>query len=160
MIVLPYACPDAGEDKDMQFGSADRKDRLYEDFIAALDLLDAEQREPDRWEEECLSYALGAMACGMYLVAEVELAAFRRPLAERSPEVIATLAAKPARFTKAMLRHGLDYVQQHYGQPQAADLAIDIGTARHVEHQLPILAEHLGPALLVHIQGHDVAAMV
>src|SRR5258707_153546 len=108
----------------MQSGSIDRKDRLHDDFIAVLDLLDAEQREPDRWEEECLSYALGAMACGMYLVAEVELDAFRRPLAERSAEVIAALAAKPARFTKAMLRHGLDYVQHHYGQLQAADVDV------------------------------------
>ncbi|HTG24843.1 MAG TPA: hypothetical protein VK681_32760 [Reyranella sp.] len=104
----------------MQRDSTDRKDRLHESFTATLNLLDAEHREPDRWEEECLSYALGAMACGMYLVAEVELAAFKRPVAERSPEVIAALAAKPARFTKAMLRHGLDYVQQHYGQPQTA----------------------------------------
>ena len=103
-------------------GSAiERKDRLHDNFVAALNLLDAEHREPDRWEEECLSYALGAMACGMYLVAEVELAAFKRPLAERSPEVLAALAAKPARFTKAMLRHGLDYVQQHYGQRQPVD---------------------------------------
>ena len=102
----------------MQRDSTDRKERLHETFTAALDLLDAEHREPDRWEEECLSYALGAMACGMYLVAEVELAAFKRPVAERSPEVVAALAAKPARFTKAMLRHGLDYVQQRYGQRQ------------------------------------------
>ena len=105
----------------MQRDSIDRKDRLYETFAAALAVLDADHREPDRWEEECLSYALGAMACGMYLVAEVELAAFKRPLAERSPEVLAALAAKPARFTKAMLRHGLDYVQQHYGQRQPVD---------------------------------------
>jgi hypothetical protein len=105
----------------MQRDSTDRKGKLHDTFSAALVLLDAEHREPDRWEEECLSYALGAMACGMYLVAEVELAAFRRPLAERSPEVIAALAEKPARFTKAMLRHGLDYVQQHYGQPQTVD---------------------------------------
>ena len=105
----------------MQRDSTDRKDRLYDTFAAALTVLDAEHREPDRWEEECLSYALGAMACGMYLVAEVELAAFKRPLAERSPEVLAALAAKPARFTKAMLRHGLDYVQQHYGQRQPVD---------------------------------------
>jgi triphosphoribosyl-dephospho-CoA synthetase len=104
--------------------SIDRKDRLQQTFTAALDLLDAEHREPDRWEEECLSYALGAMACGMYLVAEVELAAFRRPLAERSPDVLAALAAKPARFTKAMLRHGLDYVQQRYGQASAVDLDV------------------------------------
>jgi hypothetical protein len=105
----------------MQRATMDRKDRLYDTFTAALALLDAEHREPDRWEEECLAYALGAMACGMYLVAEVELAAFRRPLDERSPEVITTLAAKPARFTKAMLRHGVDYVQQHYGQRQSVD---------------------------------------
>jgi hypothetical protein len=52
----------------------------------------------------------------MYLVAEVELAAFSRPIDERSPDVVAALAAKPARFTKDMLRHGLDYVQQRYGQ--------------------------------------------
>ena len=100
----------------MQPIDVERKNRLHANFIAALDLLDAEHREPDRWEEECLSYALGAMACGMYLVAEVELAAFMRPLDERSPDVIATLAAKPQRFTKAMLRHGLDYVRERYGQ--------------------------------------------
>jgi hypothetical protein len=117
----------------MQGSSIERKDRLHENFIAALDLLDAEQREPDRWEEECLSYALGAMACGMYLVAEVELAAFRRPIGERSPEVIAALAAKPARFTKAMLRHGLDYVQQRYAHPQAVDLEMPpaLAAGRH-----------------------------
>jgi hypothetical protein len=59
------------------------------------------------------------MACGMYLVAEVELAAFSRPIDERSPDVLAALAQKPARFTKDMLRHGLDYVRQRYGQPDA-----------------------------------------
>ena len=91
----------------MQAIDVERKNRLHANFVAALDLLDAEHREPDRWEEECLSYALGAMACGMYLVAEVELAAFSRPIDERSPDVLAALAAKPARFTKDMLRHGL-----------------------------------------------------
>ena len=105
----------------MQAGSIERKDRLHRSFIAALDLLDAEQREPDRWEEECLAYALGAMACRMYLVAEVELEAFRRPVAERSPDALAALAAKPQRFTKAMLRHGLDYVNQRYAQSTSAD---------------------------------------
>jgi hypothetical protein len=110
--------------RGMHGSAIERKDRLHDNFVAALNLLDAEHREPDRWEEECLSYALGAMACGMYLVAEVELAAFMRPVAERSPEVVAALASKPARFTKAMLRHGLDYVQQRYGQPQAVDIAV------------------------------------
>ena len=78
----------------MQAIDVERKNRLHANFIAALDLLDAEHREPDRWEEECLSYALGAMACGMYLVAEVELAAFARPIDERSPDVLAALAAE------------------------------------------------------------------
>lgn len=104
----------------MQPIDVERKSRLHANFAAALDLLDAEHREPDRWEEECLSYALGATACGMYLVAEVELAAFSRPVDERSPDVVAALAAKPARFTKDMLRHGLDYVRQRYGQAHAA----------------------------------------
>jgi hypothetical protein len=107
----------------MQPMDIERKNRLYDNFVAALDLLDSEHREPDRWEEECLSYALGAMACGMFLVAEVELAAFGRPIHERSPDALAALAAKPARFTKDMLRHGLEYVRQRYGQqPASGDL--------------------------------------
>jgi hypothetical protein len=115
----------------MQPMDVERKDRLHDNFIAALDHLDATQREPDRWEEECLSYALGAMACGMYLVAEVELAAFARPVAERSPDVLTALAQKPARFTKDMLRHGLDYVRQRYGQPPAvADLPPVLAASR------------------------------
>ena len=105
----------------MQPMDVERKNRLYDNFIAALDLLDAEHREPDRWEEECLSYALGAMACGMFLVAEVELAAFSRPVHERSPDALAALAAKPARFSRDMLRHGLDYVRQRYNQKHAVD---------------------------------------
>src|SRR5262245_65291625 len=105
----------------MQPMDVERKNRLYDNFIAALDQLDAERREPDRWEEECLSYALGAMACAMFLVAEVELAAFARPIHERSPDVLAALAAKPARFTKDMLRHGLEYVRQRYGQARPGD---------------------------------------
>jgi hypothetical protein len=94
----------------MQRASSEQLERLHQDFTAALDLLDSQGREPDRWEEECLSYALGAMACGLHLAAEVELAAFARPACERSPEEIAVLEKKPSRFTKAMLRHGLDYV--------------------------------------------------
>jgi len=97
-------------EKRMQRSTTDQQDRLHQTFTAALDLLDKENREPDRWEEECLSYALGAMACGLYLAAEVELAAFARPLAERSPGELAALEMKPRRFTKSMLRHGLDYV--------------------------------------------------
>lgn len=113
----------------MPQNSIDRKDRIHGNFIAALDHLDAEHREPDRWEEECLSYALGGLACGMYLVAEVELAAFSRPVSERSPDVVAALEAKPRRFTKTMLRHGLDYVRQRYGRDRSADLELSSALA-------------------------------
>jgi hypothetical protein len=113
--------PVKNQETRMQPMDIERKNRLYDNFVAALDLLDSEHREPDRWEEECLSYALGAMACGMFLVAEVELSAFSRPIRERSPDALAALAAKPARFTKAMLRHGVDYVRQRYDQPHAVD---------------------------------------
>lgn len=105
-------------------GTIDRNDRLHGSFIAALDHLDAEQREPDRWEEECLSYALGALACGLHLVAHVELEAFWRPVEQRSPDVVAALADKPARFTKVMLRAGLDYVRQRYAH---VAVATDVG---------------------------------
>lgn len=105
----------------MQAGASARRDRLHHSFIAALDGLDAEGREPDRWEEECLAYALGAMACGMELVAEVELDAFRRTLGERPPEVVTALEARPRRFTRAMLRQGLDYVRTRYGRQDSAD---------------------------------------
>jgi hypothetical protein len=108
----------------MQSTDIGRKERLHASFIAALDRLDVEGREPDRWEEECLSYALGAMACGMCLVAEVELSAFSRPLTERSPDAVAALAAKPRRFTKDMLRHGLEYVRHRYGEARPADLDV------------------------------------
>ena len=99
----------------MQRSATEQLERLHHDFTAALDLLDRQHREPDRWEEECLSYALGALACGLHLAADVELAAFARPVGERSLEELAVLAKKPSRFTKAMLRHGLDYVLNRQG---------------------------------------------
>jgi hypothetical protein len=100
-----------------------RRERLYANFTTALDLLESAGREPDRWEEECLSYALGALACDMILVAEVELDAFFRPAHERSPAALAALNARPARFTRAMLRHGLDYVRDRRAGPRSpADL--------------------------------------
>ena len=105
----------------MQRHSTEQKTRLHRNFIAALDLLDTLQREPDRWEEECLSYALSAMASGLYLVAEVELEAFGRPIGHRPAELVAALNAKPRRLTKALLRHGFDYVMK---RGENADLAM------------------------------------
>ena len=92
---------------------ASQLETLARRFTAALDLLDTQRREPDRWEVECLTYALGAMGCGLYLAAEVELEAFARPMSERTSEELAELEGKPRRFTKAMLRHGLKHVLNH-----------------------------------------------
>jgi len=96
----------------MQQATTERRKRLHRNFVAALDLLDTLEREPDRWEEECLSYALSALACGLYLVAEVELDAFGRPMSERPQGEVALLETQPQRFTKQMLRHGLRFIQQ------------------------------------------------
>jgi hypothetical protein len=107
--------------------SLEQLHRLARTFTAALDHLDKQGREPDRWEEECLTYALGAMACGLHLAAEVELEAFARPPAERSPEETAQLENKPRRFTKTMLRHGLAHVLNKDADaptPPASHLAV------------------------------------
>jgi len=116
------------EDCAMQHHSIEQKNRLHRTFVGALDLLDTLGREPDRWEEECLSYALGAMACDLYTVAEVELEAFARPIAQRPPLEDLMLNARPQRFTKEMLRHGLDYVLNK-GEGLAADLAVPAAVA-------------------------------
>jgi hypothetical protein len=116
----------------MQRFTPEHQDRLHRMFAAALDLLDKQNREPDRWEEECLSYALGAMACGLYSAAEVELAAFSRPAAERPPEEVAMLENKPSRFTKEMLRHGLDYVLRRNQESQNVAGEMSLPTASHL----------------------------
>ncbi|WP_421996868.1 hypothetical protein [Reyranella sp.] len=121
----------------------DAKAKLCRRFLAALEALDAAGREPDRWEEECLAYALGAMACGMYLVAEVELEAFQRAPSERSPDEVAALIAKPRRFTKDMLRAGLEYTQARFGKAGSASPDIPAAlTAASVDLQssLPVTA--------------------
>jgi hypothetical protein len=105
----------------MQQAATERRKRLHRNFIAALDLLDTLEREPDRWEEECLSYALSALACGLFLVAEVELDAFGRPIAKRPRDEVALLETQPQRFTKQMLRHGLQFIQQ---RDEDGDLAM------------------------------------
>lgn len=110
----------------MQQSGREHQARLHQLFTAALESLDAQEREPDRWEEECLSYALGAMACGLYSAAEVELSAFARPLAERPADEVALLEKKPSRFTKEMLRHGLDYVRQRNHESQTQEMPLPI----------------------------------
>jgi hypothetical protein len=116
------------EEQAMQHHSIEQKNRLHRTFVGALDLLDTLGREPDRWEEECLSYALGAMACDLYSVAEIELEAFARPIAQRPPLDATILNGRSQRFTKEMLRHGLDYVLNK-GEGPATDLAVPAAVA-------------------------------
>jgi hypothetical protein len=146
----------------MQRHSIERKQRLQEKFIAALDLLDEQQREPDRWEEECLSYALSALACGLYLVAEVELEAFSRPVAERLPETVAALNATPRRFSKAMLRRALERVVDCENllaveQQPTADQIEALGRARLFVVEQEIGDEGVGLALPAEGRGLAVA---
>ena len=78
----------------MQRHSIEQKNRLHRSLLAALDLLDTLGREPDRWEEECLSYALSAMTRDLYLVAELELEAFLKEVMQaRGDGRIVELAA-------------------------------------------------------------------
>lgn len=100
--------------------SPEQLHRLARTFTAALDLLDSQFREPDRWEEECLTYALGALACGLYPAAEVELDAFARPVEERTAEELVLLENKPRRFTKEMLRHGIEHVLSRDEETEAS----------------------------------------
>ncbi len=116
----------------MQRSTREHQDRLHQIFTAALDLLDRQNREPDRWEEECLSYALGAMACGLYTAAEVELAAFSRPVADRPHDEVAMLEEKPSRFTREMLRHGLDYVIARNRESKARTEDMSMPIASHL----------------------------
>ena len=62
-----------------------------------------------------------ALACGLYLVAEVELDAFGWPMSERPQDEVALLESQPQRFTKEMLRHGLQFIQQ---RDEDGDLAM------------------------------------
>ena len=80
----------------MPHPSIEQKNRLHRTFIGALDLLDTLGREPDRCEDDCLSSALGAMACALYSVPELELEAFARPIAQRPPLDAAGLNARSA----------------------------------------------------------------
>lgn len=92
--------------------SSESKQRLQEKFIAAFDRLDREDREPDRWEEESLAYALSALANRLLLAADLELEVFSRPPAERSPDTVRALEENPRRFTKNALRRMLELVLQ------------------------------------------------
>jgi hypothetical protein len=132
--------------------SNERKQRLHDKFIATLDHLDKEAREPDRWEEECLFYTLSALASGLYLVAEVELEAFVRPPAERSPEAVAALEARPRRFTKDLMRRVLERLMERgpissFEVLPTADQLEALGRARLFVLEQEVGDERVGLAL-------------
>jgi hypothetical protein len=79
-------------------------------FSAALDILEAAGREPDKWEEEHLAQGIGALACGLYAVAIDEINSFSLAIRQRPPQAIARPDHTPPRFTVAALRRGLDQV--------------------------------------------------
>jgi hypothetical protein len=87
----------------------ERQDALAA-FTAALDILEAAQREPDKWEEEHLAQAIGALVCGLYAVAIDEINSFSQAIRQRPPQAIAGPDHTPPRFTVATLRRGLDQV--------------------------------------------------
>ena len=136
--------------------------RLHHTFITALDLLDQQHREPDRWEEECLSGALSALVCGLHVAAEVELDAFTRPPEQRSRHVVEALERKPRRFTKVVLRRVLDHIMEH-GPVAAvevlptADQLEALGRARLFVLEQEIGDEGVGLALPTEGRGLPVA---
>jgi len=89
----------------------EQRRHIQEAFAAALDRLEAEGREPDRWEEGCLAYAIAAMACGMYALAATEIDVFATNGKGRSPEANASFESSPPRFTLEMFRRGLIQVR-------------------------------------------------
>ena len=94
----------------MDYSLAEKK-AVHEAFEAMLDDLDAADREPDRWTEDCLSHSLTAMACGMYRLAAVELKLAAAPSIQRSPGSVQSLNSMPQKFTKEHLRRGLTAIK-------------------------------------------------
>lgn len=53
------------------------KRSIHQAFEAALDEIESFGRRPSRWEEDCLTRALAAMACGAYALAAFEIRYFQ-----------------------------------------------------------------------------------
>jgi hypothetical protein len=85
------------------------KKQFVERFIgAALDQLDREQREPDRWEAEHLTVALGHLLTDWYNAAITATEKALAPSNERAnPD---SWVRAEDTVTKRALREGLDYL--------------------------------------------------
>ena len=91
--------------------SVAEKVAVHEAFEALLEVLDEADREPDRWEENCLAQAITAMACGTYRLAAVELQLFSTPASARPDHSMQHLDSTPQRFNKGQLRYGLSRIR-------------------------------------------------
>lgn len=87
------------------------KQAVHEAFEAVLDEFDAAGREPDRWEEDCLSQSLSAMTCGLYRLAAAHLSFCKTPLVARSPAGVLHLNSTPQKLTIEHLRRGLSQIR-------------------------------------------------
>ncbi|HEF4770584.1 hypothetical protein LGM80_19380 [Burkholderia multivorans] len=96
---------------DAEFQAAPNygKKQFVERFIsAALDQLDVEQREPDRWEGEQLTQAIGYLLVDWYGAAITATEKALAPTNERAdPD---SWARTEHTVTKRALREGLDYL--------------------------------------------------
>ncbi|VVE07887.1 hypothetical protein [Pandoraea cepalis] len=85
------------------------KKQFVERFIsAALDQLDIEQREPDRWQGEQLTQAIGYLLVDWYGAAITAAEKALAPSSERADPDSWARAADTV--TKRALREGLDYL--------------------------------------------------
>lgn len=86
-----------------------RQKAAAENLIGAvLDALDADRREPDRWEAEHLAYSLDCITCRQYFASIAAAAKALAPSKERAdPETWARNDQTP---TRRDLRGALDYI--------------------------------------------------
>lgn len=90
--------------------SVEEKQQVHDTFAAILDQLEAQERDPDSWEESYLVHALSYMESGIYDRARVALADCTIPVAERSAWRAAQLERNPRRYNVARLRQRLGQV--------------------------------------------------
>jgi len=84
--------------------TAEYKQSVLASYAAALDRLEAEGRQPDPWEENCLVHALSFIRSGIYDLAETKISEFATPVPDRSAWVVGQLEKNPQRYTVARLR--------------------------------------------------------
>lgn len=96
--------------------SVAEKHAVREAFEAMLEGLDAADREPDRWEEECLARSMAAMLCGRYRLAAVQVTKASVPEHYRDQQPMAGLDVAPPALSKEDFRRGLAELRQSAGE--------------------------------------------